>query len=339
MEIHYLLAMREHRTPSKRRRTILALLAFGAAGPLPAYAQPARRITFLDDSDETSRAPQWAAFRKRLEELGYTASRGYLIEGRWGRADLQKIDALAAEMVALKPAVIVTPSTLTALAAKRATSTIPIVYAGANDPVRTGLTTNFARPDGNVTGVTIIQQDLVGKWLELLREMSPRAKSLGFLSYVDNLGAQQIFQDMREKAKPLGMSVMTLDGTSPANVERAFATMARERVDALIVTASATLVSQRSQIVQGAARLRIPALYARREYVDAGGLMSYGSDYNVLYLRAAEYVHRILQGAKPADLPFERAATFRLVLNLNTAGALGLRIPESVRIRVDEVVQ
>ncbi|MBM4219916.1 MAG: hypothetical protein FJ171_09870 [Gammaproteobacteria bacterium] len=331
--------MREHRTVSKRRETILALLALGAAGPLPAYAQPARRIAFLDDSDEASRAPQWAVFRKRLEELGYTASRGYPIEARWGKADLKRIHALAAELVALKPAVIVAPSTLTALAAKRATSTIPIIYAGANDPIRTGLTTNFARPDGNVTGITIIQQDLVGKWLELLREVAPRAKSLAFLSYVENLGAKQIFQDLQEKAKPLGMSVITLDGTSPANVERAFATMGRERVDALIVTASATLLNQRLQIVQAVARSRIPALYARREYVDAGGLMSYGSDYNVLYVRAAEYVHRILQGSKPADLPFERAATFRLVLNFNTAAALGLKIPETVRMRVDEVVQ
>ena len=241
--------------------------------------------------------------------------------------------------MAARMPVIVTTSTLAASAAKRATSTVPIIYVGANDPVRTGLVTNFARPEGNLTGITIVQQDLVGKWLELLHEISPKAKSLGFLTYIDNPGAMQIYRDLREKAKPLGISVQAFDGTSRSNAERAFETMARERVDGLVVSATATLMNQRHQIVQIAARLRIPAVYARRDYVDAGGLMFYGASYDAVYSRTADYVHRILQGAKPSDLPFERASVFRLVVNAKAVQALGLKIPEALRVRVDEVIQ
>jgi putative tryptophan/tyrosine transport system substrate-binding protein len=327
----------------KRRDTILALLALGAAaGSAAVVAQTAnlpRRIAILDDSHETSRAAEWVAFRKRLQDLGYLEGKGYVIEGRWARAQTEKMPALAAELVALKPDVIVATSTIAAIAAKRATSTVPIVYVGANDPVRTGLVTNFARPEGNLTGITIIQQDVVGKWLELLHEIAPKAKSLAFLTYIDNPGAMQIHRDLRENAKPLGMSVQALDGTSRSNVERAFETMARERMDGLVVSATATLMNQRQQIVQAAAHLRIPAIYARRDYVDAGGLMFYGAGYDAIYSRAADYVHRILQGTKPSELPFERASTFKLVLNLKSATALGLKIPETVRMRVDEIVQ
>ena len=327
----------------KRRDTILALLALGAAGgPSLAVAQPAkppRRIATLDDSVESSRARNWAAFRKRLEELGYVEGSGYVIEARYAKVQAALLPALAAELVALKPEVIVTASTVAAMAAKRATSTIPIVYAGANDPIKMGLVSNYARPEGNLTGITIIQQDIIGKWLELLREISPKAKSLAYLTYIDNPGAMQTYRELQDKAKPLGMVVRALDGTNRANVERAFDTMARERVDGFIVSASGTLINQRQQIVDAAARLRIPAVYARRDYVDAGGLMSYGAAYDAIYQRAADYVHRILQGAKPSELPFERASVFRLVVNAKAVQALGLTIPESVRVRVDEVIR
>ena len=326
-----------------RRDTILALLAFGAAtsssAALAQSAKPPRRIATLDDSTESSRARSWVAFRKRLQELGYVEGVGYIIEARFAKVQADRLPALAAELVALNPEVIVAPSSIAALAAKRATSTIPIVYVGANDPIRTGLITNFARPDGNLTGISIVQQDLTGKWLELLREILPRAKSLAFLIYTDNSGAMQMFKDLREQAKTFGIAVQAFDGSKSANVARAFETMARERVDGLVVSASATLVNQRSQIVEGAARLRIPAVYARRDYVEAGGLMSYGAAYDAIYPRAADYVHRILQGAKPSELPFERSSLIRLVVNAKALKALGLTIPESLRVRVDEVIQ
>lgn len=327
----------------KRRDTIFALLALGAAaGSSVAMAQPAkppRRIATLDDSHESSRAREWAAFRKRLQELGYVEGKGYVMEARFARANAERLPSLATELVALKPDVIVTASLTAALAAKRATSSIPIVSITAVDPVKSGLVKSFARPEGNVTGTSIIIVDIAGKWLELLREIAPRMKSVVLLMFVDNPGSIQTLRELRERAKPLGMAVQLLDGSNRSNVERAFDTMARERVDGLIVTASGAILDQRQQIVEAAARLRIPAVYALRDYPDAGGLMSYGADYDALFPRAANYVHRILQGAKPSDLPFERSSTFKLVVNAKAVKALGLTIPESLRVRVDEVIQ
>ncbi len=327
----------------KRRDTILALLALGAAaGSSVAVAQPAkppRRIATLDDSRESGRASGWAAFRKRLQDLGYTESKGYIIEARWGNAQAARLPALAAELVALKPEVIVTVSGLAGLAAKRATSSIPIVSLGAGDPVNIGLIKSFSRPEGNLTGTSIIMSDIVGKWLELLREISPKTRSVAVLTFTENPVGMQTFREVQQQARPLGMAVQVLDGRNRSNLDHAFDTMTRERVGALIVLPSGNLLDQRQQIVEGAARLRIPAIYSRREYPEAGGLMSYGADYDAIFPRAAEYVHRILQGARPSELPFERASTFKLVVNAKAVQALGLKIPESVRVRVDEVIQ
>ena len=240
--------------------------------------------------------------------------------------------------MALKPEVIVTVSMTAALAAKRATSSIPIVSIGAFDPVRAGLIKSFSRPEGNLTGTSIVAVDLVGKWLELLREIVPRMKSVAFLTYTDSPGAMLLFRDLQEQAKRMGVAVQALDARNRSNIERAFDTMARERIDAFVVGSSGVVVDHRQHIVETAARLRIPAVYARREYPDAGGLMSYGADYDALFPRGADFVHRILQGARPSDIPFERAAIFRLVVNAKALNALGLKIPESVRVRVDEVI-
>lgn len=326
-----------------RRDTVFALIAFGtAAGPSLTFAQSAkspRRIATLDDSPQSGRARDWAAFRKRLQELGYAEGSGFVLDPRWGNAQAERLPALAAELVALKPDVIVTASVVAALAAKRATTLIPVVSVTAADPVRLGLIASLAKPGGNVTGISIVSADVLGKWLELLREIVPQAKSIAFFTYTDNPGSMQLFRELQELGKPLGIEVQVLDGRNRGNVEHAFDTMTRKRVDAFIVSASGAVVNQRQQIVETAALKRIPALYARREYADAGGLMYYGADYGVLFPRAADYVHRILQGAKPSDMPFERASTFRLVVNARAAKALGLKIPESVRVRVDEVIQ
>ena len=327
----------------KRRDTLLALLALGAAGgasvTLAQPAKPLRRIATLDDTHESSRARDWAAFRKRLQDLGYTEEKGYLIEGRWAKVQPDRLPALAAELVALNPDVIVTASTPAALAAMRATARIPIVSVGATDPVKVGLVKSFSRPEGNLTGIMTVNLNIQGKWLELLREIAPKAKTIALLTNIGNPASMVGLRELQELAKPLGVAVKALDGSNPSNVERAFESITRERMDALIVGASGTLTNQRQQIVEAAARLRIPALYARREFAEAGGLMSYGADYNALFTRAADYVHRILQGAKPSELPFEQASVFRLVVNAKAVQALGLKIPESVRVRVDEVIQ
>lgn len=327
----------------KRRDAILTLLALGAAARSSiAIAQPARpprRIAILDNSHESSRARDWAAFRKRLQALGYTESKGFVIEARWGNAQAERLPALATELVALNPDVIVAASTDAALAAKRATSRIPIVSIGATDPIKVGLIKSFARPEGNLTGIMIVGPDIAGKWLELLREIVPNARSFALLAGISSPASTVLLRELQNLARPLNATVQGFDGSSRSKVERAFDTMARERVDALIVGAGGVLVNQRQQIVEAAARLRIPALYARREFAEAGGLMSYGADYDALFLRATDYVHRILQGAKPSELPFEQASVFRLVVNAKAVQALGLKIPESVRVRVDEVIQ
>jgi putative ABC transport system substrate-binding protein len=322
-----------------RRDALLLLAALGASGR--AFAQPAkvRIIGMLDDAHESSRAAGWAAFRKRLQELGHAEAKGLRVEARFAKVNAELLPKLASELVALKVEVIVTASTVAALAAKRATSSIPIVSIGASDPINAGLVKSYSRPEGNITGVTTLQSDLVGKWLELIRELVPKAKSIGLLSYVDNPASMLLYRELQERARPLGLAIHFYDGTSPANVERAFQAMARDRVDALVAGAAGAIVNQAQQIPQAAARQRIPAIYGRRDFVDAGGLMSYAADYDALFPPAADYVHRILQGARPSQLPFESMSTYKLVLNVKAAKALGLKIPKSVRARVDEAIQ
>ena len=247
--------------------------------------------------------------------------------------------ALASELVALKPDVIVCTGAPAALAAKKATALIPIVATGLADPVKSGLAASLARPGGNLTGFSIVSIDLAGKWLQFLREIAPRTKSIAVLTHTDNSSAMNVFREVQERARPLGIAVQVLDGRSRENVERAFSTMARERIDAFIVTGTAVVLEQRQQIVEAAARQRLPAIYARREYVDAGGLISYGTDLGPLYARAADYVHRILQGTKPSELPIEQPMTIRLVVNQRTATALGVKLPRTILVGADEVIE
>lgn len=325
------------------RRDLLHLLpglALLAAWPTPAQRRdrPAR-IAMLDDAHEGGRANLWAIFRKRLQELGYAEGKNFLIEPRWSRGEGARLPALAAELVALKPDVIVTAGTPPALAAKQATSSIPIVALGVADPVGSGLVTSLARPDGNITGITNFGRDMAGKWLELVREIAPTASSLALLTDTDNKASMLIFRELQARARPLGIAVQVFDGRNRSNVERAFGAIARERMDGLIVSAAGALLEQRRQIIETAAHQRIPAVYGRTAYVDAGGLLSYGADLGPLWTRAADYVHRILQGTKPAELPIEQASTFKLVLNFKTAKALGLKIPQSILVRADVVIQ
>lgn len=327
-----------------RRDAVRALIALGpAAASLRLTAQPARphpaRVAILDDASESARRPLWAAFRHRLRVLGYVEGRDVRIEARFAGGDADRLAALAAELVAGKPDVLVVATTTVAVAAKKATSTIPIVAIGPADPVKSGLVVSLARPGGNLTGLSPNQGEIAGKWLELLRALRPDAKTLVYLTDTANPGEMLVYRELEQRARPLGLEPQAVDGTDAANVDRAFASMQARRTDALVVATTASLLTQRSRIVEGAARLRIPAIYARREYPEAGGLISYGADTSELFARAADYVDRILRGTPPSELPFELASTFRLVLNLRTSRELGLAVPQAVRIRADEVIE
>ncbi len=297
------------------------------------------RIATLDPGREGDQSELWARFRKRLQELGYVEGVGFAIDRRWGNSELARLPALAAELVAQHPDVIVTTNTATALAAKQATSSIPIVSIGAAAPVENGLIVSFARPGANLTGVSPLLAEIAGKWIELLLEIAPKVKSIAFLAIAGNPAATQVFGQLETAAKSRGLSMQMLDCRDRSAIERAFAAISRERIEAAIVGSPAGLLGYKEQITEAAARQRIPAIYPRREFVEAGGLMSFATDFGALFSRAADYVHRILQGAKPSGLPFERAAVFELVVNLKAARQLGLKIPQSVLVRAEEVIR
>ena len=332
-------------TDVKRRHAILvfAVVSLGIAsssvsGQIGRRNRPAR-IATLDDAVETTRGNLWTNFRRRLTELGYADRDDVVFEQRWAGGKVEKLADLAAELVALDPDVIVAVTTTAALAAKNATARIPIVAIGPADPVKSGLVASLGRPGGNVTGFSPNQAEIAGKWLEIVRAIVPRAKSLAYLTDRGNPGEMLVFLELQERARGLGLDVKAMDGLTKSSVEETFESIQRERVDALIVATTAALLEHRQQIVRSAARLRLPTVYPRREYPEQGGLLSYGTDTGALFLRAADYVDQILKGAQPSELPFELASTFTMVVNARTARELGLTIPQSVLIRADEVIR
>lgn len=325
-----------------KRRDLLRAAAVVVAVP-GALAQPARRtparVAILDESVEATRRTLWASFRARLAELGYVEGRDLIVEARFGNGDPARLAALAAETVAAQPDVVVTVTTGGGLAMKQATTAIPVVVIGAADPVKSGLVASLARPGGNLTGLSPNQAAIVGKWLELVQELLPAARRLVYLTDTGNPGEMLVYRDLAQRAQSRGLDVQVLNGIDPARLDEAFAAMKARRPDAMIVATTASLVPHRQRIVDDAARLRLPAIYARQEYPEVGGLVSYGADSRALWLRAAEYVDRLLRGSVPSELPFEMASTFRLVLNPATVRKLGLAVPDSVRLRADAVIE
>jgi putative ABC transport system substrate-binding protein len=326
-----------------RRDTVLALLALGAA-PFAAEAQQAAkvaRIGYLSTNLAASpNRPE--AFRQGLRDLGYVEGRNLVIEYRYAEGKVEQLPALAAELVALKVDVIVASGTLAALAAKQATSTLPIVFSPAGDPVGSGLVTSLARPGGNVTGLSAFAPELVGKRLELLKQAVPGVSRVAVLWQPGAFGERAEMDTLKRAevaARDLGVPLQFVEARGPADFDRAFSDMTRARAGALTVLASNMFNSERRRLVDLAAKNRLPALYSARELVDAGGLMSYGANLADLNRRAATYVDKILKGTKPADLPVEQPTKFELVINLKTAKALGLTIPQSVLARADEVIQ
>jgi putative tryptophan/tyrosine transport system substrate-binding protein len=327
------------------RRTFLAGTgAILLATPLAAEAQQAAKIARMGYlvGDLAASPHLREAFLQGLRDLGYVEGRNLVIEYRSAEGKPERLPALATELIALKVDVIVAPNTPAALAAKQATRTLPIVFIGAREPVTSGLVTSVARPGGNVTGLSVLSTELVGKWLELLKQAVPgvsRVAALWQPGAMDERTEKDMLKGADVAARALGVRLQFVEARGPADFERAFSDMTRARAGALTVRPAPMFIIERRRLVDLAAKNRLPAVYAWREFVDAGGLMAYGPNLADLYRSAATYVDKILKGAKPGDLPVEQATKFELVINLKAAKALGLTIPQSVLGRADEVIQ
>jgi len=311
------------------------------AAPIAAQAQQAEnvpRIGFLFYGNPGP-SPEVDTFRQGLRDLGYIEGQNITLEYRFAHGRVGRLPELAVELVRLKPDVIVTPGTPASMAAKKATSTIPIVFAGVADAVGAGLITTFARPGGNITGLTSISAELGGKRLELLKVVVPKASHVTVLYNPADQSNVLVLKELQESSRALGLTLQPLAVRGPDEFEGAFASMTRERVHALFVAAGVLTTEHRKPLVGLAAKCRIPAMWGERQFVEAGGLMSYAVNFYDEIRRAATYVHKILKGAKPADLPVEQPTKFELVINLKTAKALGLTIPHSLVQRADELIQ
>lgn len=324
-----------------RRRQFLiaagALISAPLARPQPAGRQV--RIAILDDAREGADAVRWHSFRSRLQELGYVEGRNVVIDARFSQGAPERLRALTAELVALSPDVIVVSTTPATRAAMQATSAIPIVFTAVSEPVETGLVASLARPGGNVTGLAIMSAQISAKWIEILTEIAPGARHFAFLGQASNQAVAAVFRSMQETARERNFFVRLMEATDPGAVDRAFELMVAEKFDGFMVASTPVLLPHRQQIVELAARHRLPAVYARNEYVTAGGLLSYAPDGNALFRRAADYVDRILRGAKASNVPVEQPTKFELVVNLKTAKALGISISQSILLRADRVIE
>jgi len=324
------------------RRTFLCGLTLGTlSAPLAAEAQQAGkvpRIGFLYYGSPGP-SPELDAFRQGLRELGCIEGQNIAIEVRFASGRVERLPELAAELVRLKLDVIVTPGTPASVAAKQATSTIPIVFAGVADAVGAGLVANFARPGGNITGLTGISAELGGKRLELLKEVAPKASRVAVLYNPADRSNVLVLKELQESAPALRLTLQPLAVRGPGEFEGAFVAMSRKRAHALFGAAGILTTEHRKAIVDLAAKRRIPAMWGERQFVEAGGLMSYAVNFSDQVRRAATYVDKILKGAKPGDLPVEQPTKFELVINLKTAKALGFTIPQSLLLRADEVIQ
>ena len=328
-----------------RRRDFMALVvgASAMAWPFGADAQQAAKVTRIGylASNLTNQGPL-EAFRQGLRELGYVEGRNVVIEYRDAQGKLEPLQALAAELVALKVDVIVAASTAAALAAKQATTVIPIVFGTVPDPVATGLVASLARPGGNVTGLSNLNADLVGKCLEYLTQAVPAAKRIVVLSQPGAFGEhteKEMLKAAEVGARVLGIQLQFVEARGPTDIDKALSEITGARPDAMIVLVSGMLLGERSRLVELAASNRLPVLYTFRELADAGGLMSYGTSLADLFRRAASYVDKILKGAKPAELPVQQPIKLELVINLKTAQTLGLVVPPTLLARADHVIE
>jgi len=331
-------------TSVMERRAFLAIVSGSMfAAPLVAEGQQARtppKIGFVEAGASSVNRHFADAFRRGLKELGYVEGQSIVIEERWAEGRTDSFPVLLAELLRLKIDVIVQASTVGAMAAKQATTTVPIVFVGVSDPIGTGLVASLARPGGNLTGLSLAwPEGLAGKWAELLKETTPSVSHAALL--FNPLGASMTpwVKETQAAAAGLGVRLQEFAVRDAKDIEGAFAGMARAQLGALIVITDPLTLRHRARVVQLAARYRLPAVYSFGEFARAGGLLAYGPSVAEMFHRAAAYVDKILKGAKPADLPIEQPTKFELVINIKTARALGLTIPQSVLVRADEIIQ
>ena len=324
-----------------RRRKFITLLGGAAAWPLAANAQqPAMPVIGFVNAG-SSDAPLGAAFRSGLNESGYVEGQNVTVEYHWLAGQFDRLPSLMADLVRRRVAVIATPAgNLAALTAKAATTTIPIVFSVGEDPVRLGLVASLARPGGNATGINFFNTEIAGKRLGLLHELVPKAARIAVLVNPANVStAEATLLDIPPAARTLGLQFQVLNASTSREIEAAFTNLARDRVDALFVAPDSFFISRRVQFATLTTRDRIPAAYADREMTEAGGLMSYGTDFTDMFRQVGGYTGRILNGTQPSELPVVQATKFEFVINLQSARALGLEVPSSVQVLADEVIE
>ena len=326
---------------NNRRKLILALSA-GALSPLGSFAQQQGKVWRIGFLQGGARPPDGlppAALRQGLAGLGYVEGRNVVYEGRWAEAKFGRLSELAAELVRLRVDAIVVRGGPASAAVKDATSTIPIVIAGSGDPVRTGLIASLARPGGNITGTSAQDTELSAKRLEILKEAVPKATRIAVLWNANDRGMTLRYQEIDRAARILHVTVQPLGVGEPDDFDIAFSAMTRERPDALFLVTDVLTTLNRKRVIEFTATHRIPAMYEFDFLVQEGGLISYGPSVDEIFRRAAVYVDKILKGARPSDLPVEQLDRFYLLINLKTAKALGLTIPQSLLLRADKVIE
>jgi putative ABC transport system substrate-binding protein len=323
-----------------RRREFIGFAAGAAAWPLAARAQQAAMpvVSIFNSGVQAAQAKNIAAFRQSLRETGFIEGQNVAIESRWAENQWNRLAELAAEVIARKPAVIVS-NTLAALRLKAATTTIPIVFTTGSDPVRDGLVTSMSRPGGNMTGVVFITGTLGTKRLELLRQLVPKATRIAMLMFPDLIETEAERKDVQAAAQVIGRPVEVFEVRTTSDVEAAFATMAARKIDALLVGTGPFTNNNRGLLVALAARHAIPAMYANRDSVEIGGLMGYGASMPDAFHQAGLYTGRILKGEKPGDLPVVQSSKFQFVINLNAAKALGLEFHPQLLATADDVIE